>query len=94
MIILSFSIEFQYVGQRSERGQSAMHAYDKNTGVIFYSQVSLNGIGCWDTTLPLNQNNFHLIAQDNTTMIYPSDINVRDQIFVFQINFFLCLRNI
>lgn len=57
-----------------------MHAYDKRTGIIFYSQVSLNGIGCWDTTQPLNPDNFHLIAQDNTTMIYPSDINVRDQI--------------
>lgn len=56
-----------------------MHAYDKNTGLIFFSQVSLNGIGCWDTTMPLNPENFHLIAQDNTTMIYPSDINVRDK---------------
>lgn len=53
-----------------------MHVYDKHTGIIFYSQVSLNGIGCWDTTLPLNEENFHLIAQDNTTMIYPGDINV------------------
>lgn len=53
-----------------------MHAYDQNTGLIFYSQVHRNGIGCWDTTIPLTPANFHLIAQDNTTMIYPSDINV------------------
>lgn len=53
-----------------------MHAYDKQTGIIFYSQVSLNGIGCWNTELPHNPSNFHLIVQDNTTMIYPSDINV------------------
>lgn len=53
-----------------------MHAYDSHTGLIFYSQVHLNGIGCWDTTLPLTPANLYLIAQDNTTMIYPSDINV------------------
>ncbi|XP_031631444.1 uncharacterized protein LOC116345869 [Contarinia nasturtii] len=68
--------DFKYVGQRSTVGQSAMHAYDKNTGIMFFSQVSLNGIGCWDTTMPLNPDNLHLIAQDNTTMIYPSDINI------------------
>lgn len=84
---------FQYIGQRSERGQSAMHAYDKNTSVIFYSQVSLNGIGCWNTKFPLNPSNLHLIAQDNTTMIYPSDINVRDenQIIQFMILFQILL---
>lgn len=74
--ILVFLFCSQYLGQRSERGQSAMHAYDSNTGLIFYSQVHLNGIGCWDTTLPLTPSNFYLIAQDNTTMIYPADINV------------------
>lgn len=57
-----------------------MHVYDKRSGIIFYSQVSLNGIGCWNTEKPLNEENFHLIAQDNTTMIYPSDINVRNKI--------------
>lgn len=64
------------MGQRSEQGQSAMHVYDTFSGVIFYSQVSLNAIGCWNTAKPLDRDNFHIVAQDNTTMIYPSDINV------------------
>lgn len=70
------ALNLQLVGQRGDRGQSAMHEYDKNTGIIFFSQVSLNGIGCWDTTKPLTESNFHIIAQDNATMVYPSDINV------------------
>lgn len=53
-----------------------MHVYDKETGIIFYSQVAQNAIGCWNTDLSHEPNNFHLIVQDNTTMIYPSDINV------------------
>lgn len=53
-----------------------MHAFDESSGIIFYSQVSLNAIGCWNTAVPLKENNFHIIAQDNETMIYPSDINV------------------
>lgn len=53
-----------------------MHAYDPNTGVILFSQVALNGIGCWDPFLPLTEKNFHLIVQDNTTLVYPSDITV------------------
>lgn len=55
-----------------------MHAYDKDSGVIFYSQVSLNGIGCWNTANPLTEPNFHLIVQSNVTMIYPADINVSE----------------
>lgn len=53
-----------------------MHVYDKETGIIFYSQVARNAIGCWNTNLSHEPNNLHLIVQDNTTMIYPSDINV------------------
>lgn len=58
-----------------------MHAYDPNTGVILYTQVALNGIACWDTFLPLTEENFHLIHQDDTTLFYPSDITVSDLVY-------------
>lgn len=77
------------MGQRSDRGQSAMHVYDPDSGIIFYSQVSLNGIGCWNTAKPLDEDNFHIIAQDNATMNYPSDINVK--IYWLDVYFFVIL---
>lgn len=53
-----------------------MHAYDKRTGVIFFSQVATNAIACWNTAKPLKVQNIGIIARDDTTMIYPADINV------------------
>lgn len=56
--------------------QSAMHVFDKQTGVIFFSQVATNAIACWNTAKPLTQSNIAIIARDDTLMIYPADINV------------------
>lgn len=53
-----------------------MHAYDNRTGVIFFSQVATNAIACWNTAKPLRVHNIGIIARDDTTMIYPADINV------------------
>lgn len=69
-------VSFQFLGHRSDLGQSAMHAYDNRTGVIFFSQVSTNAIACWNTAKPLTEKNIGIIARDDTCMLYPSDINV------------------
>lgn len=69
-------VHFQFLGHRSDLGQSAMHAYDNRTGVIFFSQVSTNAIACWNTAKPLTEKNIGIIARDDTCMLYPSDINV------------------
>lgn len=53
-----------------------MHAYDETTRVMFFSQISLNAIGCWNTAVPLTESNFHILEQNNETMFYPSDVNV------------------
>lgn len=66
----------QYLGQRGPYTQSAMHAFDRNTGIIFYSQVYTNGFGCWNSNTPHSPSNFHVLERNNQTMIYPSDLNV------------------
>lgn len=53
-----------------------MHDFDKTTGVIFFSQVGINGASCWNTAMPLNKENVAIIVRNNETMIYPSDLNV------------------
>lgn len=78
-------LNIKYVGDRNDFGQSGMHVYDKKTGIIFYTMIGLNGIGCWNTALPLNPSNLHIIAQDNKTMIFPSDINVSQMSVILQI---------
>lgn len=67
----------QWLGNRGPYGQSAMHEYDQNTGIIFYSQVNMNGFGCWNSNTQHRPENFDVLARDNQTMIYPSDLTVR-----------------
>lgn len=55
--------------------QSAMHDFDRS-GIIFYSQVGRNGVGCWNTKKQHTPTHFHFITGNNQTMIYPSDLNV------------------
>lgn len=53
-----------------------MHDFDKNTGVIFFSQVATNGAACWSTAKPLTPDNIAVIARNDQAMIYPGDLNV------------------
>lgn len=68
-----------------------MHDYDVRHNVLFFSQVAINGLSCWNPNKPLlseedannaqqqqkTANNPHvLLRHDNQTMIYPSDLNV------------------
>lgn len=64
------------LGKRGEDSQSAMHQFDENSGVMFYSQVAINGIACWNSAKPFSVENHAVIAMDNTRMIYPADLSV------------------
>lgn len=70
-------IFLQWLGNRGPYGQSAMHEFDPKTGIIFYSQVNMNGFGCWNSKTPFRPENFDVLARNNETMIYPSDLTVR-----------------
>lgn len=68
---------FQFVGKRGRESQSAMHDFDKLSGVVFYSQVGINGVACWNSAKPFTKENHAIIARDDRKMIYPSDLNVK-----------------
>lgn len=53
-----------------------MHDFDRNSGIIFYSQVGVNGLGCWNSNTQHLPQNFENLARNDQTMIYPSDLNV------------------
>ncbi|CAD7084268.1 unnamed protein product [Hermetia illucens] len=68
--------DFKLLGARGKDMESSVHVYDPHTKVLFYAQIALSGIGCWNTQKRFASQNHHLIHQNLQTMIYPSDITV------------------
>lgn len=56
--------------------QSAMHDFDSQSGIVFYSQVAVNGVSCWNSAKPYTPQNHALLERNDVTMIYPCDLNV------------------
>lgn len=67
------------VGSRGPDSQSTASFLDPQTGVLFYTQINKNGIGCWNSLTHADefspQTNF-LVASDNETMVFPNDLKV------------------
>lgn len=68
--------DFVLLGKRGETSQSTMHEYDPKTGVIFYADVGRSAVSCWNTNKEFSAENHHVIAKDDTEMVYPCDLNV------------------
>lgn len=66
---------FLQIGDRGDRGQSSTSAIDRNN-VQFFTLVQQNAVGCWDADQPYVQNTIDIIAQDNTTLVFPNDLKV------------------
>lgn len=75
--------DFQWLGRRQEMGQSAMHGYDATTGIVFYAEVGRNAIGCWNSKRRFHALNHDIVYKDDVNMIYPSDMMVDDEGFVW-----------
>lgn len=65
-----------HLGNKGPRQQTAMSILDQETGVLFFSQVNIGGVACWNTNLPFNRQNFVVLFQDNQRFIYPSDMTM------------------
>lgn len=61
---------------RGEISQSTMHSLDRHTGVVMFSEVSRNGVSCWNSHYPLREKKMAMIDSDDVKMIYPVDLNV------------------
>lgn len=44
--------------------------------ILFLSQILKDGVGCWNTKKPLNNDNFAIVAEDHEKVIFPNDIKV------------------
>lgn len=66
---------FVQVGDRGVRGQSSTSGIDRNN-VQFYNLVQQNAVGCWNIDQPYYQSSIDIIAQDNTTLVFPNDLKI------------------
>lgn len=63
-------------GTKGQDTQGPSSLIDPKTGIDYFTQVSKNGIACWDTSVPLNPDTFVNVAQDNTTLVFPNDLSI------------------
>ena len=67
---------FHIVGNKGPLTQGPSSVIDPETCIDYFTQVNRNGIACWDTTVKLSPKTFKLVAQDNTTLVFPQDIAI------------------
>uniref|UniRef100_T1P9P0 Protein yellow n=1 Tax=Musca domestica TaxID=7370 RepID=T1P9P0_MUSDO len=73
-----FAKYFLPIGERGINGQSSTSEIDRN-GVMFFTQVHRDDVGCWNTKKPYDATNLHrfLEAEGNSTLIqFPNDLKV------------------
>lgn len=74
-----FSKKFlKILGSRSPTYQAAASAYDERSGILFYTLVNKNGIGCWNSKKYnyYAQNVTDVAAVDNISLVYSSDVKI------------------
>lgn len=77
--------EFKVLGCRGPNSQSTGISFDPTTGVLFYTLLNKNAIGCYNTfnNKPYDMSTNPILAQDNTTMVFPNDLKVDKEGFVW-----------
>lgn len=68
--------DYKLMGDRGTNSQSSAEFFDQETGIIFYTQVNKDGIGCWNTAKPLTQDTQGLVDSDSDALIFPNDLKV------------------
>ncbi|XP_023170173.2 protein yellow [Drosophila hydei] len=68
--------DFKLIGDRGMNGQSTAESYDKETGVLFYTQVNKDAIACWNVKRPYTADTQGLIESDSHTLVFPNDLKV------------------
>ncbi|OWR44676.1 yellow-h3 [Danaus plexippus plexippus] len=72
--------EFKLLGDsRGMKGQVSAAAVDRN-GIMFFSLISLDSIGCWDTRKDYKLDNLDIVAQNNNTLVFPNDLRLDHEV--------------
>ncbi|XP_050523549.1 protein yellow isoform X4 [Daktulosphaira vitifoliae] len=71
--------EFKVLGSRGPNSQASGSSLDEKTGVLFYTQVNKDGIGCWNSNRFADEYSADtnaLVVSDSITLEFPNDLKV------------------
>lgn len=68
--------EFKLLGTRESNTQSSASFLDEETGILLYTQVTRNAVGCWNSAHEYTSMTQGQVAVNNITMVFPNDIKV------------------
>lgn len=67
--------DFKFIGHRTT--QAGPHYLDPTTNVMFFAEMQNNAVSCWDIKKDLRRVNMDIVQQNNATLIYPVDLQVK-----------------
>jgi hypothetical protein len=67
---------FKLLGNRGPNSQSSAEVFDGLTGVVFYTQINRDAIGCWNTAKSYTRDNQGLVASDSELLVFPNDLRI------------------
>ncbi len=68
--------DYKLLGDRGAKGQSSAEFYDDDSGVLFYTQVNKDGVGCWNSKKAYNVDTQGIIDSDSDALVFPNDLKV------------------
>ncbi|XP_015601990.1 protein yellow isoform X2 [Cephus cinctus] len=71
--------DFEVAGIKGELTQGPSCVIDTETGIDYFTHVNRNGIGCWDTSVKLTPDTFHILAEDAEKLRFPNDLAIRSE---------------
>uniref|UniRef100_A0A240PPN2 Major royal jelly protein n=1 Tax=Anopheles epiroticus TaxID=199890 RepID=A0A240PPN2_9DIPT len=75
--------DFQLLGYRGSKSQSSIHAFDPETGVIFFALIQQNAILCWDSAKPFAPQNMAIVYKNDRDIVYPNDLSIDQNGYVW-----------
>ncbi|XP_053614684.1 L-dopachrome tautomerase yellow-f-like isoform X2 [Plodia interpunctella] len=69
----------EVIGDRGPNTQSTACDYDPKNNVLFYTQLSKNGLACWNVDRPFDADNTPLLFSDCQMMEFPNDVKVDNE---------------
>lgn len=70
--------DYKLVGDRGQNGQATAEFFDDDSGVLFYTQVNKDAIGCWNSKKPYNPDTQGLVDSDSDALVFPNDLKIDD----------------
>lgn len=71
--------QYKVLGNRGRNTQSSAEVFDETTGVVFYTQINRDAIGCWNSAKTYTKDNQGLVASDSELLVFPNDLRIDNE---------------